>query len=177
MNNINLENELFKKMSHYRNYQSAVMYRNSAPMFGAQVETLVKRRYFVESSQFESSDRTLGEREYALKCIGQDHTYKMLSFKSHDESIKFHKNMNFTENGGLIVEKRSLAYNVMHQSVLDKHHCSKKYYNDGYTSLHGSPLFGWLVLFVEGDITIIHCATDAIYQAETESRVKFYENN
>lgn len=177
MKNSVLENSVYESISKFLSVKNATMYRDSAPMFCAHVETPVKNRYFIESSQFECSDGSVLPREYALKCIGENHIYKMHDFKSKNDALIFFNNIEFTKNNALILDRLTLAYQVMHDPICNKYHCTERYYNNGYTSLHGSPLMGWLVSYCEGDICIIHCATKSIYDAEVNSHVSFFKEN
>lgn len=108
------------------------------------------------------------------KSIGEVnlHVYK---FGTDLQKTKLGLEIN--KNGSLILERFTLAYQVMHQSVCEKYRCTEHYYNDGYTSLHGSRSMGWLVSYCEGDICIIHCATESIYDAEVNSHVSFFKEN
>lgn len=108
------------------------------------------------------------------KTIGEVNLYV---YKFGTELQKLKLDLEINKNGALILERRTLAYQVMHESICNKYHCTERYYNNGYTSLHGSPLIGWLVSYCEGDICIIHCATKSIYDAEVNSHVSFFKEN
>jgi hypothetical protein len=170
MKNSILEQNVFNVLKSIRGAGKAVMYRDSAIMFNAEVETIVKRRYFIESSQYENQPR-----EYNLKCIGDSHTFKIHTFKNKHDAIEFFNNIEINNNGALIFSRYTLAYEVMHQPVCDKYNCNTRYYNDGYTALHGSILNGWLVSYCEGDICLIHCYSDAVYDSEVNAHVNHFK--
>ncbi|AUR84442.1 hypothetical protein NVP1055O_66 [Vibrio phage 1.055.O._10N.286.55.E9] len=177
MKNQSLENNLFCRLTKLRGKAGAVMYRESADMFNAQVESLIKHDYFIESSQYESLEGVLEPREYHLKCIGESHTYKMIDFKTRKLAMDFYNSIEVSKNGALILESfNTSSINVLAHR-LRKYGCDKCVYDNGLTSLHISNLSGYLVSYCDGEVCIMHCLSYAIFNNEVKSHIDCHKEN
>lgn len=134
----------------------ANLYRSSAHMFNAVIETSTKRRYFIESSQFISSRGEKLPREYHLKFIGDTHVYKICDFKNKAEAMRFYENMEFLKCGALVLERFLLSRDQYDSFISLKGYFDKPLYDNSYTCYHSNQTLEKAVTYCEGDVVKLH---------------------
>ncbi len=136
------------------------MYIDSAPMFNARIETEAFGRYFIESSQFKSSDGSKPfPREYALKFIGNDHIYKVMEFKSKHYAFKFWTDKEKNKDGALVLDRFTCSREWFDSRVGNHYLIDQKLYDNGYTAFYTHELLERAISYCEGDIVEYHTPT------------------
>ncbi len=147
------------------------MYADSASMFNAQIESTVKKRYFLESSQFECSDGSFLNREYALKVITDNHIFKIVDFNdSMVKALNCFDNLEFLNSGALVLERSFFSYDAF---ITITKNCDR-IYDNGYTACYKNSLNNIIYSFCEGDFVKIHCSTSDIFEKECKNHNEYY---
>tara|TARA_R100000697_G_scaffold123752_1_gene158143 strand:- start:2816 stop:3340 length:525 start_codon:yes stop_codon:yes gene_type:complete len=160
------------------NSNIAKNYDHSASMFNAKIETHTKQsRYFLESSMFESSTGECLPRDYALKVIGDLHISKVLEFGNDKQNaFDFFENAEFLKSGALILD-RSLTNYDSFLSYLKIRWVNDRAYDNGLTACYSNSLFKLIISYCEGDLCVIHCATDTIFHNELKAHTDYYKQS
>ena len=151
-------------------------YKKSAPMFNAVIETKLKGAYFIESSQFVSSDGSSMPREYTLKCINDTIVVSVIEFDSKQAAFEFFDNIKFTRGGGLILEWSLITRAVFRLQLNTTAHAEQMYYND-YTEAYSVNYRNEIHRYIEGDYIHIVYDTDELYESAVKSYTKFNADN
>lgn len=174
MTSSNISNALCNTLGAYR----ANMYLNSAGMFSAIIESEVRNNYFVESSQFTCSTGEVMPREYHLKVIADNHVFKVLNLgQSKNKALETFKNLEFLKSGALVISRELVTRSIFDSECNHKYYAHNRLYDNGFTACFYCPFERYLLIWCEGDKTVIHCSKAHIFRIEKKAHLDFFREN
>lgn len=179
----NLETRTMKEVFNVATYiqnvlgkQRATWYFESAPMFNAVVESSIfSRSYFMESSQFVSSDGSEMDRVYSLKCVDQ-HISVIKDFSSKAEAMALLKAKETTRDGALVLKRELVTRDMFDHEMFHKMHC-EKHYDNGLSALFSLEYKGLLFVYTEGDLVTLHCRNAVVFEAVIMAHIDHHVEN